>query len=130
MKYLTPDALIVGVVATAVFAGSGVAVCYNEFDDCTVCYHAGARIPCSTGGGVISCPDDILSSDPPFRKVLATLAPGQQGKRSENYGSCKWQPMKRNPNGDVPYCVPDGDVKEELNVMGEETYGDPCPINP
>lgn len=119
-----------GAAFAAVFVAAAMAVaneCYVEEDNCTVCKQAGANILC--GSGYITCPDTLLSSDAPFREVRpATLGEAGHGKkRSENYGSCRWQPMKVNPDptSNVP-CIPDGDEREALNVMGEEVYGDSC----
>ena len=117
-------AVLVAVLLAATFSVAGE--CYVEEDDCTVCKKAGANIQC--GGGVITCEDELLADDAPFRSVR-DAEPNEAGfgkKRPENYGSCRWQPKKVNllPEGDP--CIPDGPPLEKLNVMGEEVYGDSC----
>ncbi len=119
---LTGTAIAVAFAATALAVA---AECYVEEDNCTVCKQAGARILC--GSGYIICPDELISSDAPFR-IVRDAEIGEAGsgkKRSENYGSCRWQPMKVNTGSGDP-CIPDGPEKEVLNVMGEEVYGDSC----
>lgn len=129
-RFLRTDSLIIATATILVAAASGVAVCYKEVDDCSVCKKAGANILCSTGGGgAITCPDDIIGTDPPFRKVEEG-SPGFTNKRSENYGSCKWQPKKQNPLGSSPPCINDGEEMKVDNVMGEEVYGGPCTSGP
>jgi hypothetical protein len=100
--------------------------CWVEVDDCTVCWHAGANINCSTGSGFVVCPDQLIGNDAPFRTVLPA-GPDEAGhklKRSEHYGSCRWQPRREKTEGEG--CEDDGDPQSMDNVVGEEVYGDSC----
>lgn len=105
-------------------AGPEPPPCWKEIDSCSVCWHAGANILCA--GGAINCPDEIIGNDAPFREVVKAGSgeSGQKEKRSENYGSCQWQPKKDNPEGEGR--IDDGPPREELNVMGEEIHGGTC----
>ncbi len=98
--------------------------CWVEYDDCTVCWQAGARILC--GSGWILCPDQVIGTDPPFRSVreAGPNEPDERKKRSENYGSCTWQP--RQWSEAEQECVDNGPQMQVENVMGEETHGNEC----
>lgn len=126
---LRMDTALVASVSTLVLATGGIAAnCYLEIDQCTVCSRAGANIPCP-GGEDVDCADELLVGDAPYRLVVQTTQ-GYNAKRSENYGSCEWQPRKPNPDPDPepkdPPCVNDGPPRSKANVMGEETHGGDC----
>lgn len=71
------DVLVCAVVVAVLIAATASVAdeCYVEEDDCTVCKKAGARILCGEGG--ITCPDDLISSDAPF-KVVRDAAPNEE----------------------------------------------------
>lgn len=123
--------LIVAVTILFLATGGMAASCFIEEEFCSVCWKAGAMIPCVTGSGWVNCPDELLSNDAPYR-IVVTANSGYHNKRSENYGSCSWQPMIANTSSDPndPPCIPNGPPKSIANVLGEETHGSECAKTP